>query len=263
MKILSPKCKVGIPALGASSGIGRATALLFAKLGAGVALVGRNKENLEKTQHMCQEVSNHPDASFCVVQADLADLDQVSSAYSKTIAHFGRLDILVNNAGIQIKDSVDNFDPAAHERLMNINVRSVLALSHLAVPKLEESKGCIVNISSVSGNNSFPGILSYAISKAAIEQFTRNAAVELGKRGIRVNCVAPGVIVTQLHKNAGMSDAEYAQFLERSKNNNLMGHPGNAEEIAKAIVYLASEMGSFVTGETIFVDGGWSKMCPR
>lgn len=128
---------------------------MFAKLGAGIALVGRNEESLEKTRVACVEASPRTsNAVFCAIKADLVDLDQISAAFSRTIDHFGRLDILINNAGIQIKDSVENFDPVAHDRIMNVNVRSVLTLSNLAVPKLTESKGCIVNISSVSGNNS-------------------------------------------------------------------------------------------------------------
>ncbi|KAM7541202.1 hypothetical protein Aperf_G00000022871 [Anoplocephala perfoliata] len=263
MDLLSLTGKVAL-VTGASSGIGRATAVLFAKLGACVSLVGRNEANLEKTREMCLEAAKSSNAGFCVVKADLADLDQVKSAFNQTISHFGKLDILVNNAGYQIRDSVENFDPAAHDQLMNVNVRSVIVLSNLAVPKLTESKGCIINISSVSGNNSFPGILSYAISKAAVEQFTRNAAVELGSKGIRVNCVAPGVVVTELHRRAGLSEAEYSAFLNRARSNNLMGATGSADDIARAVAFLASpSTGSFITGETIFVDGGWSKMCPR
>ncbi|VDM35961.1 unnamed protein product [Hydatigera taeniaeformis] len=149
---------------GASSGIGRSTAVLFAKLGANVSLVGRNEVNLEKTRKMCQDVASNPGAQFLVVKADLAELDQVSGAFTTTVKHFGKLDILVNNAGFQLRDSVENFDPIAYERLMNVNVRSVLTLSHLAVPKLEEAKGCIINVSSVSGNNSVSSVLAFDIN---------------------------------------------------------------------------------------------------
>ena len=139
---------------GASSGIGRSIAVLFAKLGAGVALLSRNEAGLKMTRDMCQEASSYPDAKFHIIKADLAELDQISSAFNETIAYFGKLDILVNNAGFQIRDSVENFNPSAYDQLMNVNVRSVITLSSLAIPKLEESKGCIINISSVSGNNS-------------------------------------------------------------------------------------------------------------
>lgn len=123
-------------------------------MGAGVALVGRNEAHLEETRKMCQEAASNSNAAFHVVKADLAEIEQVKSAYNQTISHFGKLDILVNNAGYQIRDSVENFDPVAHDRIMSVNVRSVVLLSNLALPKLMESKGCIVNISSVSGNNS-------------------------------------------------------------------------------------------------------------
>nr|VZH96311.1 unnamed protein product [Spirometra erinaceieuropaei] len=264
MSLVSLAGKVAL-ITGASSGIGRATAVLFAKLGAGVALVGRDEDRLHKTLLLCEEQTKKAgsQASHCIIKADLSILEEISTAFNKTIQHFGKLDILVNNAGIQIKDSVENFDAAAHEKLMNINVRSVLVLSNLAVPKLAETKGCIINISSVAGNRSFPGVLSYCMSKAAIEQFTKCAALELAPKGIRVNCVAPGVIVTELHRNAGMSEEEYAKFLGRAKNNSPLGHTGDSEDVANSIAFLASDATSYTTGNTIFVDGGWSRVCPR
>ncbi|KAL7061539.1 hypothetical protein AAHC03_039 [Spirometra sp. Aus1] len=251
MSLVSLAGKVAL-ITGASSGIGRATAVLFAKLGAGVALVGRDEDRLHKTLLLCEEQTKKAgsQASHCIIKADLSILEEISTAFNKTIQHFGKTRHLGKQCWIQIKDSVENFDAAAHEKLMNINVRSVLVLSNLAVPN-------------VAGNRSFPGVLSYCMSKAAIEQFTKCAALELAPKGIRVNCVAPGVIVTELHRNAGMSEEEYAKFLGRAKNNSPLGHTGDSEDVANSIAFLASDATSYTTGNTIFVDGGWSRVCPR
>ena len=106
-------------------------------------------------------------------------------------------------------------------------------------------------------------MLSYCISKAAIDQLTRSTALELAPKGVRVNAVNPGVIITEVHKRGGMSEEAYAKFLEHSKTTHAMGRPGTADEVAKAIAFLASDDASFITGATLAVDGGRSIMCPR
>lgn len=112
-------------------------------------------------------------------------------------------------------------------------------------------------------NFQFPGVVAYCISKAAIDQLTRSTALELAPKGVRVNAVNPGVIITEVHKRGGMSEEAYAKFLEHSKTTHAMGRPGTADEVAKAIAFLASDDASFITGVTLPVDGGRSVMCPR
>jgi NAD(P)-dependent dehydrogenase (short-subunit alcohol dehydrogenase family) len=109
----------------------------------------------------------------------------------------------------------------------------------------------------------FPGVLSYCISKAGVDQLTRCAALELAPKGVRVNSVNPGVIITHCHKRSGMTEEAYAKFLEHSKTTHALGRPGTAEEVAKAIAFLASDDASFITGVTLPVDGGRGIMCPR
>ncbi|CAB4056411.1 unnamed protein product [Lepeophtheirus salmonis] len=140
---------------------------------------------------------------------------------------------------------------------------AVYQLSMLAVPHLTKTKGNIVNVSSVNGIRSFTGVLAYNMSKAALDQFTQCVALELAPKGIRVNSVNPGVILTDIHKRSGLTPEEYKQFLEKSKATHALGRTGSAEEVAQAIAFLASSNSSFCTGVLLPVDGGRHAMCPR
>ena len=132
-----------------------------------------------------------------------------------------------------------------------------------ASPHLAARKGSVVNVSSVNGMRSFAGVLAYCVSKAGVDQLTRCAALELAPLGVRVNAVNPGVTVTNLHRRSGMPEAQYAAFLERSKTTHPLGRPGNPEEIASLILYLASDRAGWMTGETIPIDGGRHLTCAR
>lgn len=253
---------------GASSGIGRQTAILFASLGAELSLVGRDKGRLEETAEECKKASafhNRPSERkpFICISADLSETAQIDMAYKTTIDHFQQLDILVNNAGCLIRDNVETLDLNVFEQVMNTNLKSAVYLTHKAVQALTETKGCVVNVSSVCGNRSFPGILSYCMSKAALDQFTKCSALELAPKGIRVNSVNPGVIITPLQRRGGMSESEYAAFLKRSEESHALGRAGEVTEVAQAIAFLASSASSFTTGDLLTVDGGRHAMCPR
>ena len=129
------------------------------------------------------------------------------------------------------------------------------------VPHLTATRGNVVNVSSLNGSRSFPGKLAYNMSKAAINQMTRCTALELASKGIRVNSVNPGIIVTEIHKRAGISDDEYAKSLERHKTTHPLGRVGDVEEVARAITFLASGSASFITGAHLHVDGGRHATC--
>lgn len=123
--------------------------------------------------------------------------------------------------------------------------------------------GNIVNVSSVNGLRSFPGVLAYCVSKSALDQLTACTAVELAPKGVRVNAVNPGVITTGIQKKSGLTDEQFAAFLERSKQTHALGRPGEVDEVAGAITFLASPAASFITGACLPVDGGRHAMCPR
>ncbi|XP_050070897.1 3-oxoacyl-[acyl-carrier-protein] reductase FabG-like isoform X1 [Anopheles maculipalpis] len=241
---------------GASSGIGAAAALKFSQLGASLALSGRKVDNLNEVAKQCSG------APF-VVAGDITKEADTERILKATIEKYGKLDVLVNNAGIIETGTIETTSLEQFDRVMNTNIRSVYHLTMLAVPHLIQSKGNVVNVSSVNGIRSFPGVLAYNISKIAVDQFTRCVALELAAKGVRVNCVNPGVTVTNLHKRGGMDEQTYAKFLEHSRNTHAMGRPGQASEVADAIVFLASDASSFITGASLPVDGGRHAMCPR
>lgn len=243
---------------GASSGIGAATAVLFSKLGATLSLTGRNVANLNSVAEKC--CSSEPPLT---IQADLTKEEDTAKIVEETIKKYGRIDVLVNNAGILEMGSIENTSLDQYDRLMNTNVRSMYHLTMLATPHLIKTQGTIVNISSVNGMRAFPGVLAYNVSKAAVDQFTRTVALELAPKQVRVNSVNPGVTITDLQKRGGLTDEAYKAFLERSKITHALGRPGEADEVAQVISFLASSDSSFITGASIPVDGGRHAMCPR
>lgn len=172
---------------GASSGIGAQTARDFSKLGASLLIVGRNLENLQRVASDCGSSEN-----VLTVQADVTNGEDVKRIIHEAIAKFSRIDVLVNNAGVLETGTIENTSLEQYDRIMNTNMRSIYHLTMLAVPYLIKTQGSIVNVSSVNGIRSFPGVLAYNISKAAVDQFTRCIALELAPKKIRVNSVNPG-----------------------------------------------------------------------
>ncbi|KAI8514023.1 hypothetical protein Bbelb_083470 [Branchiostoma belcheri] len=228
---------------GASSGIGKGTAVEFAQLGAHLTLTGRNQENLQATAKACVEAGT-PQDKILLVTGDICDEQVQKNLVEKTVQKLGRIDVLVNNAGIGQRATIETTDMAEYDKLMNVNVRSVVALTQLCVPHLTKTKGAIVNVSSVYGIRAIEGNLAYCMSKSALDQFTRCVALELFRR-------------------AGRTEEEVAKFLEHSKTTHALGRVGEVSEVAKTIAFLASSGASFITGAQVPVDGGWHAMCPR
>ena len=244
---------------GASSGIGRACVHVFARDGYQVIAVGRN----EKELNSLNDENQIPKGRVNVRLTDLLDTSQVEQLIKDVLENFGQIDVLVNSAGIIGNGTIEDTPLDDWDEMMNINLRSVFYLMKICVPALEKTKGNIVNVSSVAGTRSFPNILAYCVSKAALDQLTRCTALELASKKIRVNAVNPGVVVTNLHKRSGMNDEKYAAFLENSKNTHPIGRVGKPEEIADLIYYLASEKASWITGATYEIDGGRAQTCAR
>jgi NAD(P)-dependent dehydrogenase (short-subunit alcohol dehydrogenase family) len=238
---------------GATSGIGMATARKFALEGARVAAVGRNAKALAQL-----EAKN-----IRIYQADLANEKATENFAAEVLRDFESLDVLVNAAGIISLGTIENTTLPDYDSMMNINVRSVLHLTQLVLPAIIKRKGNIVNLSSVTGTRAFPGVLAYCVSKAAIDQLTRCAALELAPKGVRVNAVNPGVVRTNLHLNSGMMPEAYEAFLERCKTTHPLGRVGTAEEVADLILFLASSKAGWITGATFAVDGGRGQTCAR
>jgi len=236
---------------GASSGIGRACARALAGEGARVVLAGRRRERLDEEARKITGAGG----SAGVVTGDVRE-DATGRAWVETaVAKFGALDLLVNAAGVIGSGSVMDTDADEWDRQMNTNVRALHLMTRAAAGELIRRKGAIVNISSVAGLRPYPGLVAYCVSKAAVDMYTRCAALDFAPHGVRVNAVNPGVVVTELH-TVTAAVADYPAFLERSKGTHPLGRVGAPEEIATLVLFLLAEEAGWITGGTYSIDGG-------
>lgn len=244
---------------GATSGIGKATALRFAESGARIAAVGRDERALAELEAQVDRAG----AKFLSITADLSLEGQPETVVANTVNHFGGIDVLVNAAGHISSGTIENTTPEAWDAMLEINLRAPFILMQKALPTIVERRGNIVNVSSVTGLRAFPGVLAYCVSKAGLDQLTRCAALELAPKGVRVNAVNPGVVITEIHKRGGMNEEQYDAFLEHSKGTHPLGRVGEAREIAELVFFLASDRAAWITGVTYSIDGGRAQTCAR
>jgi NAD(P)-dependent dehydrogenase (short-subunit alcohol dehydrogenase family) len=244
---------------GATSGIGRATAEAFGREKAALVLVGRNEAALAEVARAVAAAGGR--AVTC--RDDVTRAEAADTIVGTAVDAFGGVDVLVNAAGVIASGTLDQTTDATWEQMLAVNLTAPFRLMRAASPRLAARKGAVVNVSSVNGLRSFPGVLAYCVSKAGVDQLTRCAALEMAPLGVRVNAVNPGVTVTNLHRRSGMEEPQYAAFLERSKTTHPLGRPGEADEVATLILFLASDRSAWMTGETIPIDGGRHLTCAR
>jgi len=242
---------------GSSAGIGAGTAVKFAKEGAAAVVIhGRKADALEKVKADVEKAGSG--VKVHVVVGDVTE-DQVRQRLiNETVEKFGRLDVLVNNAavshmpGLAADASIDIYD-----NMFNINVRSLILVTQLAIPHLIKTKGAIVNISSIAALRARPIFTYYNMSKIAVDHYSRCLAVELGPKGVRVNCVNPGYIEdTDLSSRQGATPEMIKQFATQSTATYPLRRAGTVNEVADLIIFLASEKSSFMTGTITPIDGG-------
>ena len=239
---------------GAASGIGRATALTFAREGAKLVVADMNEDGGQQTVHMITE--NGSEAMF--VQVDVTSASQIEAMISKTVETYGRLDCSFNNAGTEGTTMVSTIDYKEEDwnRVLSINLTGVwLCMKYEITQMLKQGAGAIVNTASVAGLVGSRGAGSaYAASKHGVVGLTKTAALEYAKQGIRVNCVCPGVIRTpMMERMLTRTPALEQQYIAAEP----IGRLGRPEEIAESVVWLCSDAASFVTGHTMTVDGGY------
>jgi NAD(P)-dependent dehydrogenase (short-subunit alcohol dehydrogenase family) len=244
---------------GATMGNGRATALLFAREGAEVLLVDRDEASVTETQHMILDEGGRAE----VVRADIAADDGPPTVVEAAVAAFGRIDVLHNNVGIGAGDGPPHhLTDAAFDRIMDVNLRATWRMCREAVPTLRETRGAIVNVSSLAAIASAGNLTAYKISKAGVNALTQNLALTNAKHGVRANAIMPGFIDTPMAVDAparalGVERAEYAG---RRADHVPLGRQGTAWDVAHAALYLASDEARFVTGVVLAVDGGQSAL---
>lgn len=244
---------------GATSGIGKATAIKFAEGGANIAAVGRDEHALGEVHGLIEKTG----AQCQAIVSDLTQSKEPERVVASAVDRFGGVDVLVNAAGHISSGTIENTAIGAWDAMLDVNLRSPFLLMQAATSALIEKQGNIVNVSSVTGLRAFPGVLAYCVSKAALDQLTRCAALELASKGVRVNAVNPGVVITEIHKRGGMTEEQYGAFLEHSKETHPLGRVGEAREVAELICFLASDRASWITGATYSIDGGRAQTCAR
>jgi NAD(P)-dependent dehydrogenase (short-subunit alcohol dehydrogenase family) len=232
---------------GASRGIGRAIAHAFAREGAQVAICGRKIETLEQ---VAAEAAGRIHAHACHV----GRAEEIRKLVEDTTRQFGRIDILVNNAATNIaQEPVLGIDDAKFDKMIEINLKSAFRLIQAVAPGMcERGWGSIVNIASISGIRPQHHGMLYSMTKAALIMMTQSYALELGPRGVRVNAIAPGMIQTVLSEYYWKDEAKFQRLMDDQP----VKHLGQPEEIAELAVLLASDRGSYITGQTIVADGG-------
>ena len=243
---------------GATTGIGNATAIRFAEEGCNVSINFRQSPDAAKqTLAACQKASadnGHAAARHITVYADVAKEEDVKKMFADTLTAFGRLDILINNAGWQKESPTDQLNMADYDGVMNTNVRGALICSREALKHFlsREGGGVILSNSSVHQIIPKPGFIPYSMSKGAMGNMTRTMALEYANRGIRVNAVGPGAIITPINKS-WKDDPKARAGVEAHIP---MGRSGESEEIASVFAFLASDEASYITGQTIYACGG-------
>lgn len=234
---------------GGSSGIGKATALAFARAGANVVIASRRVTEGEQTAHEICERGG--DAIF--VKTDISKASEVEGLMNQTIKFYGRLDYACNNAGTFVMGRLFELSEEEWDRTINANLKGIwLSLKYQIPIMLQQKGGVIVNMASMSAIIGNPGVSIYSASKGGVVALTQSAAIEYGASGIRINAISPGVISTP------MVDDIPTPLLEDIQSKHPIGRLGKPEEIADAVVWLCSDKASFVTGHNMVIDGGYT-----
>ncbi len=233
---------------GGSSGIGKATAAAFLAAGYRVAICARDGERLAEAERELSAAGQ-----VLARSCDVSDPEQASSLVAGTIERFGRLDAVVNAHGVAGEPSlIEELTPADWGELLAINLLGPIHVTRAAIPSLRLTRGSIVNISSLNAHRAEPGMAPYGVAKAGLESFTRYAAHELAADGIRVNAIAPGWIMTPM----AQPFLERRGLVGKPLDSMMMGRVGRPEEVAAVAVFLTGDGASYITGETVAVDGG-------
>ena len=234
---------------GGSKGLGKAMARGLAECGADVVICSRNEEELEAA---AKEIQEGLDVTVAYRVTDVSVREEVDSLAAEAIRELGKIDILINNAGTNAPQAIDVIDDETWDRVLEVNLSSIMRLTRAVVPGMKERKwGRVIHISSVLGVGSKPERNVYSATKAALIGFAKASALDLGPFGITVNCIGPGPFLTDLPMSL-LSDVEKKEFASMTA----VKRWGNPRELAGPAILLSSDAGSYITGEMLLVDGG-------
>jgi NAD(P)-dependent dehydrogenase (short-subunit alcohol dehydrogenase family) len=242
---------------GGSRGIGKAIAIAFSKAGASVGIVGRDAQALEQSLGELRKSTARAEA----FSADLSRLEEIEGMLQKAKSKLGPIDILVNVAGIAILEPAEAVREESWQKVIDTNLKSqFFCASRIGKEMIQRKSGVIINVSSEEGIVAVAGHVVYCITKAGIIHMTKVLAVEWGQYGVRVNCIAPAAVKTQINQNYWLTDQKAFDWVV---NRIALGRVSEVEEVTGAALYLASDASSFVTGSVLVVDGGISAGLPR
>jgi NAD(P)-dependent dehydrogenase (short-subunit alcohol dehydrogenase family) len=250
LKIFDLSDKVAM-VTGSTRGLGEVTAMALAKAGAEVAVCGRNPVDLERVSSAIREVGRNS-AGFSL---DVTSKQSVHDGVDQILKHFGKVDILVNNAGLNHRVPVLEFPEEAWDLVLTTNLKGFFLVAQAVVPQMiERGYGKVINMSSILGKIGLPNQLAYASAKGGVDQMTKVMAIEWAKQGVRVNAIGPTYFETEMVKQI-RDDAERFNFInERTP----MGRWGYLPELEGIVIFLAAPASDFITGQTIYIDGGWT-----
>ncbi len=236
---------------GATRGLGEVAAKALAKAGADVVICGRDKERLEKVSSEIRDMGRKSEGFF----VDVTSKASVESASRSALDCFGKIDILVNNAGVNYRVPVLEYPEEQWDLVINTNLKGYVLFSQALAPQMiERGYGKVINMGSILGTVALPNQLAYAASKGGVNQITKVMAIEWAKKGIRVNAIGPTYFATDLNVQIRNDPERYAFINERTP----MGRWGELPELEGVVIFLAAHASDFITGQTIYIDGGWT-----
>lgn len=236
---------------GSTKGLGQVAAVALAKAGADVAVCGRNRESLKKVSESIKKLGRDAAGFFL----DVTSKQSVQKGVDQILKHFGKVDILVNNAGVNYRVPVLEFPEEQWDLIIDTNLKGYFLVARALAPQMiERGYGKIINMSSIFGLTPLPDQLAYSASKGGVNQLTRVMALEWAKNGVRVNAVAPTYFETELVTQIRNDPKRFNFINERTP----MGRWGQPEEIEGIIIFLAAPASDFITGQIIYIDGGWT-----
>lgn len=236
---------------GSTRGLGEAAARGLARAGADVAVCGRSPSDLERVSNDIRDMGRKS-AGF---ELDVLSKEKVEKGVSEILAYFGRVDILINNAGINHREPILEYPEEKWDLIINTNLKGYLLVAQAVVPQMiEKGYGKVINISSIMGTVALPELVAYAASKGGVDQMTKVMALEWAKKGVRVNAIGPTYFETELVKQL-RNDRDRFNFINERTPVGRWGYP---EELEGIVIFLAAPASDFITGQTVYIDGGWT-----
>ncbi len=250
MEIFELKNKVAL-VTGSTRGLGEVAAKSLAKAGADIAVCGRNTSDLKRVTDSIRELGRNANG----FSLDVTDKQMVVQTVERVLEYFGCIDILVNNAGVNHRVPVLDYPEEEWDRVINTNLKGYFLMAQAVVPQMiEHGYGKVINMSSILGTVGLPNQLAYASSKGGVDQMTKVMAIEWAKQGVRVNAIGPTYFETELVTQI-RDDPERFEFIN---DRTPMGRWGYLPELEGTVIFLASPASDFITGQTLYVDGGWT-----